>query len=249
MIHIKPHIDELRRRLTNIAVVLGIIFVVCFYFSNSIYSIISTPILSQLPDATQLITTKVTAPFMVPLQLSFICALLLSAPYIIYQIWMFISPGLYKKERKIIAPLIIFSCTLFYSGILFAVLIICPVALKFFTSSAPNGVTVMLDIADYLDFIVTIAFAAGLAFQIPIITKVLIATGVVSKQSLIAKRKHVIVMAFILGMILAPPDVISQIMLAIPMWLLFEIGLILSQDKTTKQTKILTQINNNVIEN
>lgn len=207
---------------------LAAVFSCCFYYSNTIYDLISKPILKQLPIGTQIITTQVTAPFMVPLQLSFICALLLCAPYILHQLWMFIKPGLYKQEQHTIFPLMFTSCILFYVGIIFGTLIISPIALNFFTHSAPRGVTVMLDIASYLDFVVTIALASGLAFQIPIITILLIRFNIMSKQQLTAKRRHIIVLALILGMLLAPPDVISQILLAIPMWVLFELGLILS---------------------
>jgi len=168
---------------------------------------------------------------MVPLQLSFICALLLCAPYLLYQIWMFVKPGLYKYERANIIPVIFLSCVLFYLGILFGTLIVSPIALNFFTNSAPNGVTVMLDIASYLDFLVTIAVASGIAFQIPVITSLLIRFKIVSKQQLAAKRRHMIVLAFVLGMLLAPPDVISQILLALPMWGLFELGLLLAPSK------------------
>ena len=222
----KQHLDELSTRLIRSLVAVVVVFFACYYFSNSLYSFIAKPFLSQQPVGTSLIATQVTAPFMVPLQLSFLCSLLICAPYLLSQIWLFISPGLYKHERQKILPTIIYSCLLFYCGIAFALFVICPVALKFFTSCAPNGVTVMIDIGNYLDFIVTIAIATGVAFQIPIITNLLIRTGFVSKEQLVEKRRHVIVLAFVLGMLLAPPDVISQVLLAVPMWLLFELGLL-----------------------
>lgn len=221
----QQHFEEIKSRFINCAMVFGIIFISCFYFANSIYTLISAPILAKLPHGIQLITTQVTAPFMVPIQLSFLIALLIVAPFIMHQIWMFVRPGLYPKERSAIAPLIVFSTILFYCGIAFAWLVICPVAIQFFTKSAPNGVTVMLDIGDYLNFIVTVAIASGLAFQIPVIIRILIRAGIMSKEQLAAKRKHVIVLALVVGMLLAPPDVISQLLLAIPMWLLFEFGL------------------------
>lgn len=233
----KQHFDELLYRLKRSLFVLGAAFASCFYYSNTLYTLISKPILTHLPTGTQIITTQVTAPFMVPLQLSFICALLLCAPYLLYQIWMFVKPGLYRHERANILPVIFLSCTLFYLGILFGTLIISPVALNFFTNSAPNGVTVMLDIASYLDFIVTIAFASGVAFQIPVITSLLIRFKIFSKQQLTSKRRHIIVLAFVLGMLLAPPDVISQILLALPMWGLFELGLLLAP---LPKSKIIT---------
>lgn len=222
-------LDELRDRLLNCLLALAAVFVVCYYYSNGIYSLISAPILSHVAPGTQVITTSVTAPFMVPMQLSFLCALLICLPYLLYQTWMFIRPALYKNERKTIVPIIFASTTLFYLGMSFAVFVICPVALKFFTNSAPNGVTVMLDIGNYLDFIFTVAVACGVAFQIPIVTSLLIRTGIMSKQALSSKRKHVVVLTLIAGMLLAPPDVISQLLLAVPMWGLFELGLVFSR--------------------
>ncbi len=206
-------------------------FVCCYYFANELYSAITTPILKYLAPNTQIITTQVTAPFMVPLQLSFLVALLISMPYLLYEIWMFVKPGLYPAERKNIAPIVILSTLLFYCGLCFALFVICPVALNFFTNCAPTGVIVMLDIGNYLDFIATIAIACGIAFQIPIVTSLLIRTEVVSKDTLKSKRKHVVVLTMVVGMLLAPPDVISQLLLSIPMWGLFELGLLLSNDK------------------
>lgn len=226
MVKMTPHLNELRDRVINSVLAVIIVFFCCYYFSNAIYDFVSSPILAKLPNNPQIITTQITAPFMVPIQLSFLCALLICVPYLLYQIWSFISPGLYKHEKTNIIPIIISSSILFYLGILFALLVICPVALKFFTSCAPNGVTVMIDIANYLDFIVTIAIATGIAFQIPVVTNLLIRSGIVTKQQLLDKRRHVIVLAFVFGMLLAPPDVISQLLLALPMWLLFELGLI-----------------------
>lgn len=220
---------ELRDRILHSMFVLAVAFFSCYYFSNRLYEFISAPILHYVAPGTQIITTHVTAPFMVPIQLSFLVALLICAPYFLYQLWMFVRPGLYKHERKSIAPVIILSTCLFYAGLAFAILVICPVALRFFTNCAPNGVTVMLDIGNYLDFIVTIAIGTGLAFQIPIVTSLLIRTGIIGKQQLAAKRKHIIVLTLIAGMLLAPPDVFSQLLLAIPMWGLFELGLILSR--------------------
>jgi sec-independent protein translocase protein TatC len=238
----KQHLDELSSRLIRSLIAVVVVFFACYYFSNDLYALIAKPFLSQLPVGASLIATQVTAPFMVPLTLSFLCSLLICAPFLLYQIWMFISPGLYKHERKHIAPTLIASCLLFYCGITFALLIICPVALKFFTSSAPKGVTVMIDIGNYLDFVVTIAIATGIAFQIPILTTLLIKTGFMSKQDLAAKRRHVIVLAFVLGMILAPPDVISQVLLALPMWFLFELGLLFAKNqKEVKPDYVLEQ--------
>lgn len=229
----KQHLDEILRRGTRSIILLSVVFFSCFYFSNQIYDFITEPILAKLPPDTKLIATQVTAPFMVPMQLSLLCSLLACAPYILYQIWMFVKPGLYQHERRNITPIIITSCLLFYSGIIFAVLVICPVALKFFTTSGPKNIQIMLDMGNFIDFIVTVSFASGLAFQIPIVTNLLIRSGVITKQQLAAKRRHVIVLALVLGMLLAPPDVISQIFLAIPMWALFELGLLFTTAKTS----------------
>ncbi len=225
------HFVELRARLIHSVMVLATAFAVCYYYSNDLYTFITKPILKQLAPNTQIITTNVTAPFMVPLQLSILVALLICAPYLLYQLWMFIRPGLYKHERSNIVPIIISSTLLFYSGITFAIVVICPVALKFFTNCAPTGVHVMLDIGNYLDFIITIAIACGLAFQIPIVTSLLIMLGILTKEQLRSKRKHIIVLVMVVGMLLAPPDMISQLLLSIPMWGLFELGLVFSRER------------------
>jgi Twin arginine targeting (Tat) protein translocase TatC len=232
------HFDELRYRIICSLIMLIIVFIGCYYFSNDIYTLISKPILSHVASDTKIIATQVTAPFMVPLQLSLLCTLLICAPFLLYQLWMFIKPGLYKHERKNIVPLLLLSSILFYLGLLFAIFIICPIALKFFTNCAPTGVTIMLDIGSYLDFVVKIAIACGIAFQIPIITNLAIRYGIVTKQQLISKRRHIIVLAFVLGMLLAPPDVISQILLALPIWGLFELGLLFSPTKNPN--KVIT---------
>lgn len=225
------HFYEIRQRAIHSVIVFVSVFVICYYFSNTIFAAASKPILSHAAPNMQIIATQVTAPFMVPLHLSFMCAILICAPYLIYQVWMFIRPGLYKHERQNIVPILILSTLLFYIGILFAIFLICPLALNFFTHCAPDGVMIMLDIASYIDFIINIALASGIAFQIPIVTSVAIKMGIVTKQQLISKRRHIIVLSFVLGMLLAPPDVISQILLALPIWGLFELGLLVSFPK------------------
>lgn len=232
------HLDELRVRIMRSLSAFVVAFISCFCFSNTLYTIISQPLIAKLKPGTILIATQVTAPFMVPLQLSFICALLLTAPYIIYQVWMFMRPALYKHERATIAPLIFISSILFYSGILFGSLVISPIALKFFTNCGPENITIMLDIGNYLDFIVTTAIATGIAFQIPIVTSVLVRMQIFTKQQLISKRKHIIILALIIGMILAPPDFVSHLLLSIPMWLLFELGLLFTP-RTNKSNAII----------
>lgn len=235
------HLVEIRKRAVNCLMVFACILLPCFYYANEIYLAVSKPILQHVPDNTRIIATQVTAPFMVPFRLSCICALLLCAPYLLYNIWMFVKPGLYKHERNNIIPILLLSTILFYLGVLFAIFAICPLALNFFTNSAPNGVMLMLDIGSYIDFIVNICIAAGIAFQIPIITVVAIKIGVVTREQLISKRRHIIVLAFVLGMLLAPPDVISQILLSIPICTLFELGLLISLINM-KKTLTLKQI-------
>ena len=206
-----------------------IIFILCFLQREQLYTYLAAPLLKQLPAGNTLIATQVTAPFLAPMKLSFILAIFLNIPICCYHLWSFIAPGLYIQEKKSILPLVILSCILFYLGMLFAFVIICPLALKFFANCAPHGVSIMTDIANYLDFMLAMLFAAGVAFQIPIVTIMLIKFGIVTKYQLAKMRPFMIVLAFILGMLLTPPDVVSQILLALPMWGLFELGLLLVQ--------------------
>ena len=188
-----------------------------------------------MPKGSHIIATQVTSSFLIPTKLCFILSILIIIPALLQQIWAFISPGLYKSEKHIVAPLIIYSAIQFYLGTLFGFTVICPLALNFFAASTPENVKMLTDIGEYLDFIVNISFLAGLSFQVPIITYALVKFDICSKQSLIKKRPYVIVLAFTLGMLLTPPDVISQILLAIPIWALFELGLLLSTNKKNNQ--------------
>lgn len=215
------HLNELRARAIKCALVYLAIFGVCFYYSSELYSALARII------ATPLIATQVTATFMVPLRLCMFCALLIAMPYILYHVWQFIRPGLHQIERQNIAPWIIASCALFYTGIAFAMLIIAPMALQFFHKCAPDNVTMMVDIGNYLDFMTTLALAGAMAFQVPIVTIFLLKTGIVSLDQIKIIRPYVIVAAFILGMLLTPPDVISTALLGLPMWALFEAGVLL----------------------
>ncbi len=222
------HFLELRKRLLHCSVFIIGMFIILFTFSDDLYTWIATPLLRQLPPGGTLIATQVTAPFLVPMKLSFIVAIIISMPFLLYNIWAFIAPGLYKHERKTVLPMAVASSILFYFGMAFAFYVICPLALGFFAKCSPQGVTVMTDITSYLDFMLTILIAAGMAFQIPIFTAVIIKLNIMSKQQLAKQRPLVIVGAFVLGMLLTPPDVVSQILLALPMWGLFELGLIFS---------------------
>ena len=223
------HLIELRSRLLYALLSVLIVFLPLFYFANEIYIYISEPLRMFLPEGTNMIATEVASPFLTPFKLSLVLSFFVAMPYILHQIWSFIAPGLYIKEKRDAAPLLISSVVLFYTGISFAFYIVFPLVFGFFTSVAPEGVTVMTDINRYLDFVLKLFFAFGLAFEIPIATVLLIWTGATTPKSLATKRPYVIVGCFVIGMLLTPPDVISQILLALPMWLLFEAGIIFSK--------------------
>lgn len=229
MLKYLPHIIELRSRLIKSMLGLLAVFLLLLPFMQELYAVLSRPLLRQLPENSKIIATAITSTFTVPMQLTLLAAIFLALPYLLYQVWGFISPGLYKTEKRSYVPLVCISCVLFYLGLSFAYFIICPVALAFFINFTPAGVTVMTDIASYLNFMVTLLLATGCAFQIPIFTIVAIRSKIISRKTLSKQRAYVVVAAFVLGMLLTPPDVISQILLAIPMWLLFELGLLFSE--------------------
>lgn len=218
------HLVELRDRLLRIIVLTVILFLCMFPFANEIYSFVSEPLQVLLPEASTMIATDVASPFLTPFKLVAMLAVFAAMPVILYQAWAFIAPGLYKKERRIVLPLFASSVILFYAGMAFAYYVVFPLVFGFFTSVGPENVTVMTDISSYLNFVLKLFFAFGIAFEIPIVTILLIWTGVVTPQSLASKRPYVVIMCFAIGMLLTPPDVISQTLLAVPMWLLFEIG-------------------------
>lgn len=219
------HLLELRTRLLwIIGVVFGLFFVLYAGFSNQIYGIVAAPLLELLPANSSMIATDITSPLLTPMRLTFFVALIAAIPYILYQIWSFIAPGLYKHEKRIAMPLLLSSVILFYVGMAFAYFLIFPLIFKITTGSGLVGVTAMTDITKYLDFVLHMFFAFGFIFEIPVATVLLIQAKVMSARSLIKKRPYVIVGCFVVGMILTPPDVASQLMLALPMWALFEIG-------------------------
>ncbi|GAA3548607.1 twin-arginine translocase subunit TatC [Zobellella aerophila] len=218
------HLVELRSRLLRAFAAILAVFLTLVYFANNIYTILAEPLLSQLPEGASMIATGVATPFLTPLKLTLIVSFFFAIPYVLYQVWAFIAPGLYKHEKRLIAPLVFSSALLFYAGAAFAYFVVFPLAFGFFTKMAPEGVTIATDIASYLDFVLGLFVAFGIAFEIPIATILLCWTGVTSPKDLSAKRPYVIVVVFIVGMLLTPPDVISQTLLAIPMWLLFEVG-------------------------
>ena len=223
------HLTELRTRLLHAIACVLVIFLCLAFFSNDIYSMIATPLLAKLPANSTMIATEVASPFLVPFKLTIFVALFISMPYILYQVWAFTAPGLYQNEKQFVLPLLMTSIVLFYMGMSFAFFAVFPLMFGFFASVTPEGVTIMTDIGQYLNFILKLFFAFGIAFEIPIATILLIKTGFASTEALAAKRPYIIVGAFAIGMLLTPPDVISQILLALPIWLLFEIGLYLSR--------------------
>jgi sec-independent protein translocase protein TatC len=223
------HLLELRDRLLRVILVVTLIFVGLFPFANILYSFMAEPLLVHMPTGSSMIAVEVISPFLTPLKLSLYAAVFISMPFILYQAWAFVAPGLYAHEKRLATPLLISSVILFYCGVAFAYYIVFPLVFNFLVGVAPEGVAVMTDISKYLDFVLALFFAFGLAFEVPVATIILIATGITDAESLAAKRPYIIVGAFVIGMLLTPPDVISQIMLALPMWILFELGIVMSK--------------------
>lgn len=223
------HLTELRSRLLRIAVATGVIFLCLFPFANELYQYLSVPLLRYLPEGVSMIAIEVAAPFLVPFKLVLLLSLLAAMPYLLYQIWAFVAPGLYRTEQRIVLPLVVSSTLLFYLGVVFAYFVVFPLMFAFFTAVAPAGVTVMTDIAHYLSFVFKIFLAFGIAFEVPVATVLLVRIGAVTPEKLAARRPYLIVGAFVVGMALTPPDVLSQVLLAIPVWLLFELGLLLAR--------------------
>ncbi|MDJ0890431.1 MAG: twin-arginine translocase subunit TatC [Gammaproteobacteria bacterium] len=223
------HLVELRDRLLRVVLTVTVVFLAIFPFANDLYSILAEPLLRHLPEGTSMIATEVASPFLTPFKLTLVLAIFIAVPMLLYQAWAFVAPGLYQDERRMVLPLMVVSTALFYLGIVFAYYLVFPLVFGFFTSVAPDGVAVMTDISKYLDFVLKLFFAFGLAFQVPIATFVLIWTGMTTPESLAHKRPYVIVGAFTIGMLLTPPDVVSQVLLALPMWVLFELGIIFAR--------------------
>jgi len=223
------HLIELRSRLIKCSIAVVFCFVCLIYFSNEIYQTLAEPLQAFLPASSSMIATEVASPFLTPLKLTFFVSLLISMPYSLNQIWKFIAPGMYQNEKSLSFLVMLSSLLLFYAGIIFTYFLVLPLVFSFFTSSAPEGILVMTDISRYLDFVLSMMFAFSFAFEIPIFIFLLIWSGVSSPESLSAKRPYVIIGCFTVGMFLTPPDVISQSLLAIPAWLLFEGGLIMAR--------------------
>ena len=221
-----PHLQELKTRISKLLLFVLVIFIFLFPFSDDIYRQLALPLMSSLPEGSSMIAIDVASPFFIPFKLVMILSIFISIPYLLYHLWMFTAPGLYDKEKKLVLPILISSSILFYVGAAFAYFVVFPLIFAFFISIAPEGIAVMTDISRYLDFVITLFFAFGFAFEVPIITILLVITNVTTQKRLKAKRPYVIVGAFVVGMLLTPPDVISQTLLAIPIWILYEIGII-----------------------
>jgi len=223
------HLVELSRRLKRVVAFVAVVFFCAAPFANEIYTFLSGPLLQHMPENSTMIATDVASPFFTPFKLVIVASIFASVPVILYHFWGFVAPGLYNHEKRMVLPLIVASTGLFYMGVAFAYFVVFPLVFGFLTAAAPEGVAVMTDISKYLDFVLTLFFAFGLSFEVPIVTIVLVWTGIATPQSLAEKRPYVIVGAFIVGMFLTPPDAISQTLLAVPIWLLFETGLLFSR--------------------
>lgn len=218
------HLTELRDRLLRALLAILIIFIGLFPFANEIYTFVSEPLRALLPEGATMIATEVASPFLTPFKLTLFAAIFLAIPYVLYQLWSFIAPGMYRQEKKLAIPLLISSVGLFYAGAAFAYFVVFPLIFAFFTSVGPEDITIMTDINSYLDFVLKLFFAFGLAFEIPIAAVLMIWAGITTPEQLAKKRPYIIIGCFVFGMLLTPPDIISQSLLAIPMWILFEFG-------------------------
>lgn len=223
------HLMELRRRLLYCLVTILIVFLSLVYFSNDIYQWISAPLIKQFPAGATMIATDVASPFMTPVKLTLMVSIFISVPFILYQIWAFVAPGLYQRERRLMLPLLISGTSLFYMGMAFAYFVVFPLAFGFFAKSAPKGVLIATDIHLYLDFVMRLFMAFGVAFEVPVAMILLCWSGITTPDQLKTKRPYVFVGAFVVGMLLTPPDVFSQTLLAIPIYLLFEAGIFIAK--------------------
>jgi sec-independent protein translocase protein TatC len=223
------HLVELRSRLLKASAAVLVILILLLPFARKLYALLAEPLTSVLPEGSSMIAIDVASPFLTPFKLALLLALILAIPFVLYQLWAFVAPALYREEKRLARPLLYTSVLLFYAGCAFAYFVVFPLVFGFFTRVAPEGVTVMTDISKYLDFVITLFLAFGITFEVPIATIILVATGMVSIDQLKKARAYVVVGAFALGMMLTPPDVISQTLLALPMWALFEVGLLMAR--------------------
>ena len=223
------HLLELRTRVTRMVIAILVLLVAFFPFGNDIYIFVAAPLMDVMPEGTSMIATQVASPFLTPFKLALVTAVFVAMPYLLHQLWSFIAPGLYQHEKRLAVPLLASSVILFYAGAAFAYFVVFPLVFAFLTSVAPEGVAVATDITAYLDFVLTLFFAFGISFEVPIATILLVLAGMTTPDKLAQKRPFVVVGAFIIGMLLTPPDVISQTLLAVPIWLLFEVGIFFSR--------------------
>ena len=228
---ISNHLLELRSRLLKVIALFAALSVIGIPFAANIYEVIALPLNQLLPVGSTMIATEVSSPFMAPLKLVLYLALLLTMPWLFYQTWTYVSPGLKKNEEKFAGPLMLSTIILFFSGVCFAFYVVCPIIFKFFIGMAPNSILVLTDINQYLNFIFKLVFAFGIAFEIPVATILLVNSGITTKAYLVKARPYLVILFLVIGMLLTPPDVFSQLFLALPMWLLFEIGILISRDK------------------
>ena len=228
---ISNHLLELRSRLLKVIALFAALSVIGIPFAANIYEVIALPLNQLLPVGSTMIATEVSSPFMAPLKLVLYLALLLTMPWLFYQTWTYVSPGLKKNEEKFAGPLMLSTIILFFSGVCFAFYVVCPIIFKFFIGMAPDSILVLTDINQYLNFIFKLVFAFGIAFEIPVATILLVNSGITTKAYLVKARPYLVILFLVIGMLLTPPDVFSQLFLALPMWLLFEIGILISRDK------------------
>jgi sec-independent protein translocase protein TatC len=234
------HLVELRDRLLRAVICIGVIFLPCAYFSNELFTLVATPLMQKMPAGTSMIATSLVSPFLAPLKLSLFVALFIAMPYVLYQAWAFVAPGLYKHEKRFAVPLLVSSIVLFYCGVAFAYFVVFPIMFTFFTTSAPTGVQMMTDMQNYLDFVLLLFFAFGIAFEIPIATVLLAFTGMVSVEAMAKNRGYVLLGIFVVAAFLTPPDAISQTAMAIPMYALYEIGILGSRFLIKQRQKTAT---------
>ncbi len=238
------HLIELRDRLLRVVLAVVLIFLGLFAFANDLYTFLAEPLLRHMPEGTSMIATEVASPFLTPFKLSLVLSVFIAVPFILYQAWGFIAPGLYQREQRLVFPLLFSSTLLFYAGMSFAYFVVFPLVFGFLTGVVPEGVAVMTDISRYLDFVLKMFFAFGLAFEVPIATILVVWSGMATAEDLAKKRPYIIVGAFVFGMLLTPPDMISQTLLALPMWILFELGLVFSRWYT--KGKVSEEVSENV---
>lgn len=223
------HLIELRNRLLRAVIAVFILFMPCAYFSDRLFTLVALPLMEKMPQGTSMIATSIIAPFMAPLKLALLAALFLAMPYVLFQAWAFVAPGLYRHEKRFAIPLMLSSIVLFYLGVAFAYFVVFPLMFAFLTSAAPQGVQVMTDMSNYLDFVLLLFFAFGIAFEIPIATVLLASTGMVSLETMTKNRGYVILGIFIIAAFLTPPDALSQSFMAVPMYILYELGIVMSR--------------------